>query len=122
MDGAQITVIFILIIPLTLAAFNRLGLDVAALCITLFFGIFQFCGMGLLGPAGASGEAVKAISGFSQPVVITLISLFILTRSLEKSGATNWVTHRLLDWGGHNLSLLIGLFCRYNGDSLTFHE
>jgi len=34
---------------------------------------------------------IKAFSGFSQPVVITLLSLFIITRGLDKSGITRWL-------------------------------
>ena len=51
-------------------------------------GLAQFAGLGVLDDPGNATSAVKAISGFGQPVVITLLSLFILTRCLEKTGVT----------------------------------
>jgi di/tricarboxylate transporter len=102
--------IFIVLFPLTLVMLGRLRMDLAALLMAVLLGILQFAGLGMLGPAGAPQDAVKAISGFSQPVVITLISLFILTRSLEKSGFTGWVTRRMMALSGDRPGWLIAAF------------
>ena len=85
-------------------------MDAAALIIAIALGAAQFFGMGMLGPAGTPKEAVNAITGFGEPVVITLISLFIITRGLEKSGVTRWIAHKLMEIGGISESRLIALF------------
>jgi di/tricarboxylate transporter len=102
--------IAVVVIPLTLVAANRLRMDLAALLIAAMLGTAQFFGMAILGPAGTAQNAVKAISGLSQPVVVTLLGLFILTRSLEKSGVTRWIASRLLAIGGVSETRLIALF------------
>jgi di/tricarboxylate transporter len=110
MTLTQWLVIAILLIPLGLVFANRLRMDLAALSMALMLGILQWFGLGMLGPENAPKEAVKAISGFSQPVVITLISLFILTRGLEKSGFTRWLARCIVRLGGKNEGRLIALF------------
>ena len=101
--------IAIVAVPLLLALLNRLRVDLAALLMALALGAAQLLGLGMLGPAGTPGDAVKTISGFSQPVVITLISLFILTRGLEKSGLTNWLARHIVRIAGKREGRLIGL-------------
>jgi len=75
------------LIPLGLVIANKLRMDLAALVMAAALGLLQFGGVGVLGPAGSRADAVKSISGFSQPVVITLIALFIMTQALEKAGS-----------------------------------
>lgn len=105
-----IILFLIVIIPLVLVFLNRLRMDVAALIMAVCLGILQLAGMGMLGPANTPGDAVKAISGFSQPVVLTLIALFIMTRVLDKSGLTRWLAFRLIRLGGSNETFLIAAF------------
>jgi di/tricarboxylate transporter len=100
----------VLVIPLGFVLANRLRMDLAALLMAVILGGLQFAGWAMLGPAGSSQDAVKAISGFSQPVVITLISLFILTRGLEKSGLTRWIAGQIVRFGGNHTGRLIALF------------
>jgi di/tricarboxylate transporter len=97
-------------IPLLLVMINRLRIDIAAVGMAVSLGGLQFLGFGVLGPGNSPGDAIKAISGFSQPVVITLISLFILTRGLEISGVTRWLARQIVRIGGKNENLLIALF------------
>ncbi|MCE1254740.1 MAG: SLC13 family permease, partial [Anaerolineae bacterium] len=99
-----------LILAIILMMTGRLRLDVAAISMAAVLGVMQWLGWGFLGPANSPAETLKAISGFSQPVVITLISLFIITFGLEKSGLIRYVSHFLLRLGGHKQSLLIALF------------
>lgn len=102
--------LFTVLIPILLVAFNKIRMDLAALIIAVLLGIFQLVGFGMLGPANSPQDAVKAISGFSQPVITTLIALFILTSSLEKSGVPRWLATRLIRFGGENPASYIGLF------------
>jgi di/tricarboxylate transporter len=110
MQLTQWLLVIILVIPLALVMVNRLRMDLAALLMAVLLGVLQFAGLGMLGPAHTPLDAIKAISGFSQPVVITLISLFILTRGLEKSGVTRWIAKQILRIGGSSPSRLIALF------------
>jgi len=89
---------------------NRLRMDVAAMCLAIILGAAQFFGMGILGQPDSPNEAVKAISGFGQPIIFTLISLFIITRALDKSGISRWIVRRLLSLSGASEQRLIVLF------------
>lgn len=110
MQTTQFILITVVAIPLILVMLNRLRIDVAALLMAVVLGGLQWLGFGLLGPANSPGDALKSISGFSQPVVITLISLFILTSGLEKSGATLWLARQILRIGGKSERWLMVLF------------
>jgi di/tricarboxylate transporter len=106
----KILLLVIVLVPLALVIANRLRMDLAALGMAAALGILQIAGLGMLGPAGTPNDAIKAISGFSQPVVITLLALFILTRGLDKSGITRWLAQRLVRAGRGRLNLMIALF------------
>ncbi|MDX9991940.1 MAG: SLC13 family permease [Anaerolineales bacterium] len=100
----------ILAVPLLLVMLDRWRVDTAALFMIVALGLAQFFGMGVLGRAGSPAEALFAISGFSQPVVMTLIGLFILTQALTANGVMQWVGQRLTQIGGSSESRLIFLF------------
>jgi len=106
----QVFLMVVVAFPLVLVSLDRLRIDVAALGIAAVLGMAQYLGMGILGAAHTSGDAVKAISGLSQPVVLTLLSLFLITRGLDKSGMTRWIARYLLKIGGHSERHLIALF------------
>lgn len=110
MAFAQAFLIIVVAIPLFFVSRNRLRIDLAALLIALVLGLGQFLGLGLLGPEHTPQAAVKAISGLSEPVVLTLLSLFIITQSLDKSGLTHWMARRLIDLGGRSERRLIVLY------------
>jgi len=110
MTFAQIFLIIVVAIPLIFVSRNRLRMDLAALLIALILGLGQFLGLGVLGPEHAPQAAVKAISGLSEPAVLTLLSLFIITHSLDKSGVTRWIARRLIDLGGGSERRLIVLY------------
>ncbi len=97
-------------IPLILVARNRLRADLAALLIALLLALGQFVGLGLLGPVHTPQAATKAMSGLAAPAVWTLLSLFIITRSLGESGVTRWVARRVIDLGGGSERRLIVLY------------
>ncbi len=73
-------------------------------------GIAQLAGEGIFGPPHTPQNAIKAIAGFGQPVVLTLFSLFVLTTALEKSGAARWLASRVVAWGGTSERRLILIF------------
>lgn len=110
MQLEQWLLILILVLPLVLVMANRLRMDLAALLMAALLGLLQFAGLAMLGPAHTPQDAVKAISGFSQSVIITLISLFVLTRGLEKSGVTRWIARQIVRIGGKSPRRLIALF------------
>lgn len=110
MTPAAWFVLFLVIAALALVAADKLRADLAALGLAVALGLAQFAGLGVLDSAGNTSSAVKAISGFGQPVVITLLSLFILTRCLEKTGVTRLLARWLLRLGGRSEARLIGLF------------
>ena len=103
-------VLALAVIILTLVVANKIRVDLAALVIAVALGMAQFAGLSVLGETGKTDSVVKAISGFSQPVVITLLSLFIITRCLEKTGVTRIIANYLLRIGGHSEKRLIALF------------
>lgn len=110
MTTAQLLLISIVAIPSILVAFNRLRADLAALLIALLLGLGQFLGLGVLGPEHAPQDAIKAFAGLSEPVILTLFSLGIVTQSLYKSGVTRWFAHRLMDLGINSERSLIVLY------------
>lgn len=110
MTVEQVFVIAVVAVPLFFVVINRLRVDVAALMIAAALGIAQFLGMAVLGPANTPQKASEAIAGFSQPVVITLLSLFIVTRCLDRTGVTRWIAGRVLAAGGQSERRLIFLF------------
>jgi len=110
MSTAQIFVLIVLIIPLTLVFMGKLREDVAALSMAGSLGLAQFFGLGVLGPANTPEDAANALTGFGTPEVITLLSLFILTFCLDKYGVTRRIAKSLLRIGGHSERRLIALF------------
>ncbi len=110
MTFAQIFVIVVVAIPMIAVGANRLRVDIGALIIAVALGIAQFLGLGVLGQANHPADAVQAIAGLGQPVVITLFSLFIITQSLDRTGVTRVIARRLLAIGGKSETRLIFLF------------
>lgn len=106
----QIILVLLIVIPLAFVLKNRLRMDTAALLMAASLGAMQAAGMGMIGPANTPEHALKAISGFSEPVVMTLLGLFIMIGALEKSGTTRWIARQLINLGGKSMSVLIGLF------------
>ncbi len=110
MSLSIILLIITITIPILLVAFNKLRMDVAALVIACLLGFFQLTGLQMVGEAHTPTDAMKAVSGFSQPVIITLISLFIMTKTLESSGIPRWIARKIVIKSGDNYTLLIGSF------------
>ncbi len=110
MTLAQVVVVFVVVVPLLLAFLEKIKIDTAALLILCLLGLAQYAGLGIFAAAGTPGAATRAIAGFGQPVVITLIGLFILTYCLDRAGVTRWIAARVLRLAGTSERRLIGLF------------
>ncbi len=111
MTISQVILLTVVIIPLSLVMTNRLRIDLAALLMAVVLASLQLLGMGMLGPPNTPDAAANIVSGFSQPIILILISLFILTRLLEKSGLTGLLARRLIRLGGTSQNRLIFLLC-----------
>src|SRR5512138_3527726 len=109
MTTTQWILIAVVIIPLVLVVANRLRVDAAALLMAVSLGVLQLLGFGMLGPEHTPWAAQLILAGFSQPIIIILISLFILTRDLEKSGMTRLISRWLIRRAGTNHDLYIFL-------------
>lgn len=103
-------VVAMIAIPLLQVMFNRWRVDVAALFVIVALGLAQYLGFSILGNERSSQQTLLAISGFSQPVVVTLIGLFILTQTLSHNGVMLWLGQRLAAMGGSSEARLIFLF------------
>ena len=110
MTPTQWFVVVIVLGVLALVALDRLRVDVGAMSIAALLGLAQFLGLGVLAAPHTPEAAIQALAGLSQPVVITLFSLFVLTRALDKTGVTRWIAGRVLAVGGHSERRLIVLF------------
>ena len=91
----MLLVLTLIALPLSLVMLDRWRIDLAALFIIVVLGLAQFFGLGVLSRAQTPSATALAISGFSQPVVITLIGLFILTQSLTRNGVMLWLGQAL---------------------------
>jgi di/tricarboxylate transporter len=110
MTPEQILLLVVAAVPLALVMMNKLRLDVAALAIAAALGVAQLAGWSIFGPAHSPKDAAIAISGFGQPVVLTLFSLFVLTSVIERSGGARWLAAHVIAWGGSSQRRLIVLF------------
>jgi di/tricarboxylate transporter len=102
--------LLIIFLPLTLVMRGRWRMDVAALLMMAALGLAQFFGWGILGKPQTPADAILAIAGFSQPVIITLIGLFILTQALTANGMMQWMSQQMMRLGGGTEGRLIFLF------------
>lgn len=110
MQLTQWLLLLIVLVPLAFVIAGRLRMDLAAMIMAALLGILQFAGLGILGPANSPQDAIRAIAGFNQPVVITLIGLFIITHGLDRSGVTRWLADQIIKTGGKSTRRLIVLF------------
>jgi di/tricarboxylate transporter len=103
-------VVIVIVLPLSLVAFSRWGVDVAALFMIVALGVAQYLGFAVLGKPDSPRDALLAISGFGQPVVVILIGLFILTQTLSNNGVMLWLGQELAALGESSVTRLIFLF------------
>ncbi|MFH1183611.1 MAG: SLC13 family permease [Chloroflexota bacterium] len=99
-----------LVLPLALIFLGRWRVDVAGLFMIVALGVAQFLGVGVLGRGRAPEEALLAISGFGEPLVLILIGLFILTHALSRNGVMLWLGSSLAAAAQQSVRRLIFLF------------
>ena len=109
-DWSITLLILTAVIPFLLVVLNKLRMDLAGLLIAVLLGFYQLVGLQVLGPAHSPTNAMRSISGFSQPVVITLIALYIFTFALEKTGITRWFAQYIIGLGKGQTSTYILIF------------
>ncbi|MCJ7512998.1 MAG: SLC13 family permease [Anaerolineales bacterium] len=90
-----ITLLTITVAAILLAS-ERLRPDVLGILVALTLGL-----TGVI-------SAEEALSGFSQAAVITILSVFILSEGLERTGVTAWLGSRILLLAGAHERRLIG--------------
>ncbi len=110
MTVSQFLVLLTLLIPLIFVMVGRMRMDIAALSITAVLALLQYMGFSIFSPTRQPDLAIRALSGFSQDAVMILISIFILTTALEKSGFARWISLQILKVGGNSVKRLIFLF------------
>jgi di/tricarboxylate transporter len=110
MNVTQSIILAVLFMPLLAVILGRLRMDIAALTIPVLFTLLQYAGFGIFSEPGHPDLALRAFTGFSQDPVIILVSVFILTAALEKSGFARWITIQILKIGGKSIGRLIFLF------------
>jgi len=103
-------VLTVIALPLMLVMINRWRVDLAGLFIIVVLGLAQFLGLDLLSETNGAGSVLIAISGFSQPAVITLIGLFILTQTLNHNGVMRWIGRLLVRFSKRSEFRLVLLF------------
>jgi di/tricarboxylate transporter len=103
-------IIIVIVLPLSLVVFNRWRVDVAAIFMIVVLGLAQYLGFGVLGDQKSPQQTLLAISGFGQPVVVTLIGLFILTQTLTNNGVMLWLGQRLTHAAERSVTRLIFVF------------
>ena len=106
------TAAWITLLTLTIAAIllvtERLRPDVIGILVALTLGL-----TGVI-------TAEQAVSGFSQSAVITILSVFILSEGLERTGVTAWLGSRILRLAGARERRLIGALTLTSAGLSTF--
>ncbi len=103
-------IVLVIVLPLSLVVFNRWRVDVAAIFMIVVLGLAQYAGFGVLGDPKSPQQTLLAISGFGQPVVVTLIGLFILSQTLTNNGVMLWLSQRLTVAAEGSVTRLIFLY------------
>lgn len=105
--AAWITLLTLMIAAILLVS-ERLRPDVIGILVALT--------LGLTGVVTAE----QAVSGFSQSAVITILSVFILSEGLERTGVTAWLGSRILRLAGARERRLIGALTLTSAGLSTF--
>lgn len=84
----------LVVVALMLFAFEVFRPDVVALCVTLVLILIN------------TFTIAEGFSGFSNPAVITVIALFILSYGLIRTGIADWTANIILKVGGQSPVML----------------
>jgi di/tricarboxylate transporter len=94
----EFLLLVIILAALIVILTGRLRADVTALLVLLALAISR-----IVSPD-------EVLSGFSRPVIITLIGLFVISHSLDETGAVQWLADRLRQMGGGKETRLVLIF------------
>ena len=94
----ELVLINIVLGALALIISNRFRPDIVAILVLLALAI-----TGLV-------DVEEALSGFSRPVIIVLMGMFVITRSLEETGIVQWFSARIQRVAGDSEKRLIVVF------------
>ena len=98
LSAQAIQLIIIICIAIPLIVSNRIRPDLVALLVLLSLGISR-----IIAPA-------QALAGFSQPAVLTIAGLFVITSALERTGVVQWLADRLAHISGGSEQRMIAVF------------
>jgi di/tricarboxylate transporter len=110
LSAHEIELLVIVGIALTLILSNRLRPDLVALLVLLALGLG-----GLLTPE-------QALAGFARPAVITIVGLFVITASLERTGVVQWLADRLAHLSGTNEQRMLIVFMGAGGNVVHYQR
>ncbi len=108
MNIERIFLLGALLIALLAIMRGRWRIDVAGIFLLVTLGAGQYLGLDLVG--GGEKGVLTVFSGLAQPMVYTLMGLFILTRALTRQGVLDWLSARLVRFSGGSESRLTVLF------------
>src|SRR6266545_3818605 len=94
----EIELLIIVGLALGLILSNRLRPDLVALLVLLALGIGD-----ILTPE-------QAVAGFSRSAVLTIVGLFVITATLERTGVVQWLADRLARLSGTHETRMIAVF------------
>jgi di/tricarboxylate transporter len=98
LSPAECYLLFITGAALLLILTNRLAPDLVAILVLLFLGT-----SGIITPE-------EALSGFSSPAVITIVGLFVITATLERTGVVLWLSQHLAHLSGKTEARMVVVF------------
>ncbi len=108
MTPERIFLLAVTLLALGLIMRGRWRIDVAGFFLLAALGTGQYLGLDLVEAQGR--PVLRIFSGFAQPMVFTLMGLFILTRALTRQGVLDWLSGRLVRLSGGSERRLTALF------------
>jgi di/tricarboxylate transporter len=94
----ELELLIIISLALGFILSNRLRPDLVALLVLLALGL------------GGLLTSEEALAGFARPAVITIVGLFVITASLERTGVVQWLADRLARLSGTSERRMISVF------------
>ncbi len=98
LSSAEYYLLTVIVAALILIASKRIPPDLVALLVLLSLGF------------GGVVSSEQALAGFSSPAVITILGLFIITATLERTGVVQWLAKRLAHLSGCHEGRMVMVF------------
>ncbi len=110
MNSAQIVLLVVTGLALLQLLRGRWRMDVAGLFLLVALGLAQYLGLPIVSRATGRDGLQAVLRGFSQPMIFTLIGLFILTQTLQQQGVLDWLAARVTRAAGGSVFRLTLVF------------